>query len=76
MHEEIDERVIEELQTLFDFVPRRQFSRKIVQMYFLHISSNQGVFPVNFHELTRNVYFLLKFLEIAEEHIMLNEKSA
>jgi len=64
-----NEKVIEELEYMFQFVSPKELSRNIIEAYFIHVFEYKGSYSDKFRRLTANVYFLLKFLETADDEL-------
>ncbi len=63
---EADQKLLNELKDLFEFVPPSILRRNLEDLFFSHISSEEEIVLPNHKELIRNFYYLLNFLNEAE----------
>ena len=61
----------EDLETLLEFTSPRSLRQTITYLYFSHVMEpkNLEVLPLNFHQMSAEVFVLIEFLEKAEERI-------
>jgi hypothetical protein len=66
---------MEELEILFAYAPPGSLRKTIEHFYFSFTmdEANINLLPNDFHEKSSDIYFLLEFLNAAEEH--LNKRS-
>ena len=62
---EADQKLLNELKDMFEFTPPFRMRRAIEDLYFTHVTSEDGSLP-NQKELTRDIYFLINFLNEVE----------
>lgn len=62
---EADQKLLNELKEMFEFVPAAKMRRALEDLYFTHMTSRDSSLP-NEKELTRSVYFLINFLNEVE----------
>ena len=63
---ESDQRILNELKDLFEFVPPATLRRNLEDLFFVHISSQEEILLPNQKELIKNFYYLINFLNEIE----------
>lgn len=65
----MDEKIIDELETLFGFVPPDRLREQITMIYFQYLQGEAIKVETeeNFKALAEDVYFLIRFLELSEK---------
>lgn len=61
--------MIEELETLTDFIRPAEFRNQLVNFYLQFVISDPEGFPGEFKEMTDNLYIFLEFLTHLQEAI-------
>ena len=64
---ESDQRLLSELKDLFEFAPPAILRRNLEDLFFTQLTSNEYGLP-NEKELSKNIYFLINFLNEIETH--------
>ncbi len=62
---ESDQRILNELKDLFEFVPPAQIRRGLIDLLFTHITSDNPCLPAE-KDLLRTIYCLINFLHEVE----------
>ena len=63
---ESDQRILNELKDLFEFVPPATLRRNLEDLFFIHFSSQDETSLPNQKELVKNFYYLINFLNEIE----------
>lgn len=64
---ESDQKILNELKDLFEFVPPATLRRNLEDLFFLHLSSQEETSLPNQKELIKNFYYLINFLNEMED---------
>jgi hypothetical protein len=66
----MNKRVVQELETLFDYVPPERLRELITEVFFNHLQKDaiESESPDDFRKMAGDFYFLIRFLEIAEKY--------
>lgn len=63
---ESDQKLLNEIKDLFEFVPPATLRRNLEDLFFAHFSSLEEVSLPNQKELIKNFYYLINFLNEVE----------
>ena len=63
---EFDQKMLNELKDLFEFVPPGVLRRNLEDLFFLHLTSEHEIALPNQKELISNFYYLINFLNEVE----------
>lgn len=63
---ESDQRILNELKDLFEFVNPSILRRNLEDLFFLHLTSEKEIILPNQKELITNFYYLINFLNEVE----------
>ncbi len=64
---EAEQKIMNELKDLFEFVRPALLRRNLEDLFFLHLTSEQEIVLPNQKELITNFYYLINFLNEVEE---------
>ena len=64
---ESDQKLLNEVRELFQFVSPSALRRNLEDIFFLHLSSQEEVILPNQKELIKNFYYLINFLNEVED---------
>lgn len=65
---ESDQKILNELKDLFEFVSPAALRRNLEDLFFLHLSSHDDASLPDQKELIKNFYCLINFLNEVETH--------
>ena len=63
---ESDQKLLNEIKGLFEFVPPATLRRNLEDLFFLHLSSREEIALPNQKDLIKNFYYLINFLNEVE----------
>lgn len=64
---ESEQKIINELRDLFEFVTPQTLRRNVEDLFFHHMTSlDEAEAPSK--DMTKNIYYLINFLNVVEEH--------
>lgn len=64
----MNERIIDELKLLFEFCPPEKLRQRLTFLYFQYLQGEGATIgeKTEFRAIAEDIYFLIRFLEIAE----------
>lgn len=66
MKNKTNKKALTELENLFEFCPPQELRKTLNRLFIVYVMNNHNVLPVDFDEMSENVFLLNDFLESVE----------